>query len=209
MDVLGKITAQIEVVGLPLVAVSLTALPCANTPVMLMLHWHGFRQSDDATPHAGSRSVPVPGSTLQLSDLWQETAHLDEAMLDAAWQLGAWDLVREEKRGCNTAGASEREALECRQAFGEHPMGLDADELMVTQAPDQTELRDLGAKVGYIRWQFRPVKNGLWHEVSSDDTLVEDGSRVPPCPVGSRPTIGTRLIRTQYRLGHSSRIFLM
>ena len=55
-------------------------------------------------------------------------------MLKAAWQFGAWDSVREERRGCNTAGASERGALQCRQAFGEDPFDRPAEERMLADA---------------------------------------------------------------------------
>ncbi|MCB2030440.1 MAG: diguanylate cyclase, partial [Rhodoferax sp.] len=92
MDVFTKIRDQVDAVGLPMVAVSLTAVPCANTPVLLLLHWHGF--APDATPPrpggAGGTSppprrqpLPVPGSALQVNESWREMASLDHAMLDA------------------------------------------------------------------------------------------------------------------------------
>src|SRR5690348_13630733 len=113
MNVVEKIQAQIDAVGLPIFAVSLTALPRANTPVLLMLHWYGFAR-EQAPPQAQQEPGAlerraVPGSALQVSDPWHAMAHLDAAMLDAAWRLGAWDLVRDERRGCNHAGAGERE----------------------------------------------------------------------------------------------------
>ncbi len=209
MHVFDKVVAQMGAVGLPVVAVSLTAVPRANTPVLLMVHWHGFARSQ-ASRHAPSNTPKgVPGSALQLSDAWLAMEHLDEAMLEAAWQLGAWDLVREERRGCNTAGASEREALECRQAFAENPFEGPAEEFMLVEAPDRADLMQLGARVGYVRWQFRPVKNGLWRDAAGDETLQSDGSRALPCPVAARPCVGNRMSRTRYHLGHSSRIVLI
>jgi hypothetical protein len=213
MQIFDKVLAQIQSVGLPVVAVSLTAVPRANTPVLLAVHWHGFAKRDtlrsQPTDPPQDTLASIPGSAMQISEAWSRMSHLDEAMLGAAWRLGAWDLVREERRGCNTAGASEQEALECRQAFADHPFGEDPDDYMLTEAPDREELMHLGARVGYIRWLFRPVKNGLWQETATDDTLQADGSREPPCPVPARPAVGVRHGLTRYHLGHSSRIVLL
>ncbi|MCW5641012.1 MAG: diguanylate cyclase [Rhodoferax sp.] len=213
MDVFARIRDQVDAVGLPMVAVSLTAVPRANTPVLLVLHWHGFARDAPApasAPEAARRppARPVPGSALQVSDAWREMANLDHAMLDAAWQFGAWDLVREEHRGCNTAGSSEREAHACRQAFADDPFDPGSEDHLVAEAPDRMDLMQLGARVGYVRWQFRPVKNGLWRDVGSDDSLHEDGGRAPPCPVLAEPQVGTRVSRTRYRLGRSHRLVL-
>lgn len=213
MQVFESVVEQVRSVGLPVVAVSLTAIPRANTPVLLIVHWHGFARPQ--APRSGAVDTPregtvgIPGSALQLSEPWLAMEHLDDAMLDAAWQLGAWDLVREERRGCNTAGASEREAFECRQAFAEHPFGGTAEAFMLTEAPDREELMRLGARVGYVRWQFRPVKNGLWSNSAGDDTLQADGSRALPCPVAARPAVGNRVAHTRYHLGHGNRIVLV
>lgn len=213
MQVFEKIVDQVQSVGLPVVAVSLTAVPRANTPVLLMVHWHGFARPQ--APRSGQAGHPqpmavgVPGTALQLSDTWREMQHLDDAMLQAAWQLGAWDLVREERRGCNTAGASEREALECRQAFAENPFEGPADEYMLTESPDRADLMALGGRIGYVRWQFRPVKSGLWRGTASDDTLQPDGGRDLPCPVIALPAVGTRVSHTRYSLGRGGRIVLL
>lgn len=218
MDVFARIRDQVDAVGLPMVAVSLTAVPCANTPVLLMLHWHGFAPQGSppragaaggAAPPAPRQALPVPGSALQVSDPWREMTSLDHAMLDAAWQFGAWDLVREEHRGCNTAGSSAREALACRQAFADDPFDPGSEAHLVAEAPDRLDLMELGAQVGYVRWQFRPVKHGLWREVAGDDTLHDDGGRPPPCPVPAEPAVGTRVSRTRYRLGRSRRLVLL
>lgn len=142
MQVFDKVVEQVQSVGLPIVVVSLTAIPRANTPVLLMVHWHGF--APPQTPRLAQLNalrespVGVPGSALQLSDTWLEMEHLDDAMLQAAWQFGAWDLVREERRGCNTAGASGRETLECRQAFAEDPFDGPAEDFMLADAPGRT-----------------------------------------------------------------------
>ena len=205
MEVYERIAEQIDGLRLPLFAVSLTALPRANTPVLLMLHWHGFRA--DGTPAPGSPDrLPVPGSTLQINADWHAIERLDEAVLDAAWRLGAWQLDREERRGCNTAGASEREALECRQAFGDSP--FEGEPAVVTEAPDREELMQASARIGYVRWQFRPVRGGLWRDTALDDSLAADGSRRPPCPVPPREPVGTRVSRVRYRLGRNDRLII-
>ena len=213
MQVFNTVLDQVKSMGLPVVAVSLTAVPRANTPVLLMLHWHGFApyqtQRSDKAKSPSQAKAGIPGSALQLSDTWLALKNLDDAMLEAAWQFGAWELLREERRGCNTAGASEQEAFECRQAFAENPFANSTEEYMLAEAPDRTDLMHLGARVGYVRWQFRPVKNGLWSDSAGDDTLQADGSREPPCPVLAQPMIGTSPSKTRYRLGHSSRIVVL
>jgi hypothetical protein len=213
MEVFDKVSDQVQSMGLPVVAVSLTAVPRVNTPVLLIVHWHGFaKQPTTSTTQSGPEDRPlnaIPGSALQLNEHWPTTEHLDDAMLQAAWHFGAWDLLREERRGCNTAGASGQEVFECRQAFAEHPFEGPAEEFMLSEAPDREDLMQLAARVGYIRWQFRPVKNGLWPQTQVDDTLMSDGGRTSDCPVPPRPTIGPRLSRTRYQLGHSSRIVLI
>jgi hypothetical protein len=197
MNVFDRISGQLDAVRLPLFAVTLTAVPRANTPVLLMLHWHGFRPADAGAVKRRTLA-PVAGSALQINEGWQELGALDEAMLDAAWRLGAWELDREERRACTTAGASERESLECRQAFGETAGGEAA---LVADAPDREDLLALGAAVGYVRWLFRPVLGGLWRQTAEDDTLTAEGGRPSPCPVAPRSPAGPGAPRTRYRLG--------
>lgn len=207
MDVFGKIAAQMSAVGLPLYAVTLTAVPRADTPLLLILHWHGFRRETPAAPDRPAPVRAVPGSALQINERWQALETLDAAMLDAGWQLGAWEVEREERRACSWIGASEQEALECRQAFGEHPLAEDGLYL-VAEAPDRPDLMQLGAAVGYVRWTFRPARGGLWRETADDDTLAPDGSRLPPCPVAPQAPRGGRAARTRYLLGRVSRLWL-
>lgn len=194
-------------VRLPLFAVTLAALPRKNTPVLLMLHWHGFRR-ENPTMMARREAKSVPCSALQINGRWTALANIDEAMLDAAWRLGAWELDRDERRACATVGASERESLECRQAFGDTLMGGDQEHL-IAEAPDRDEMLELASRVGYVRWHFRPVRGGVWRETAQDDTLSVEGSREPPCPVRAQPPVGTRVSRARYRLGSSRRIIVL
>lgn len=210
MQVFERIAEQLEAVDLPLFAVTLTALPRANTPVLLILHWHGFR-ADPGPPGRAPGPVPrrpVPGSALQLNPPWQQLERLDGDMLDAAWRLGAWELDREERRGCDTIGASQSEALECRQAFGVDAVHDEGAPTLLGEAPDQPQMLQLAARVGYVRWQFRPVRGGLWRDTAADDTLAADGGRVPPCPVPARAPVGASRSRLRVRLGRSARILL-
>lgn len=210
MNVLEIITDQIDTVGEPLFAVTLTALPCANTPVLLMLHWHGFRRNPASVnlPVSSDRRSPIPSSALQLSEQWLDARMLDRAMLDAAWQLGAWQLDREERRSCTIIGASVREAMECRQAFGDDPHHPGEEHHVVAEAPDRQELMEAAARLGYVRWQFRPVRGGIWKDVAPDDSLNDDGGRVPPCPVYVQSLTGKQNTRTRYQLGRIDHIFL-
>lgn len=200
------IRQQLESVRRPLAAVSLSTLPRQRSPLLLLLHWHGFALDERRRPPARE---PVPSSALQLCEHWTDMLELDAQMLDAAWQLGAWDLVREERRGCNHVSASEQEAWECRQAFGDNPLNPSDETHLVAEAPDRTDMRDIAARLGYLRWQFRPVADGLWREAGRDDSLQVDGRREPPCPVTPLPSVGTRVSLSRYQLGHQDGIALL
>lgn len=207
MNLFETISSQVSFVNLPLFAVSLTALPVPNTPLLLMLHWHGFRKN----PPTGqqSRHAPfesVPGSALQLNESWASVSALDEAMLDAAWQLGAWELDRAEKRACATVGAPGEEELACCQAFARHPMM--PQDAMLTEAPDLDEMLQLGSRIGYVAWKFRPTQSGIWSDTAVDESLDADGGRKLPCPVSAIAPVGTKVSTTRYRLGRNTRLFL-
>lgn len=208
MNILQIVSEQMRAVCLPLYAVTLTAIPRADTPLLLMLHWHGFRKEIvPGLPKRHTRLNPIPGSALQVNDRWHRTESVDEAVLEAAWQLGAWDVHREQHRACNQIGASAQEALECMQAFGEYPDD-DLEEHLLSEAPDREAMLRLGADVGYVKWQFRPVHGGLWAATADDDTLLDDGTREPPCPVLPKAWQGGKAHHLAYRLGKVSRIIL-
>lgn len=198
------IQQQLDALRKPLAAVVLSTLPREDSPVLLLLHWHGFAPGSE--PRA--ESLPLPSSALQLSPRWLRLAELDCDMLDAAWQLGAWSLVREERRGCEVAGATPREAVACRQAFGDNPFDPDDNAHLVAEAPDRGAMLAVAARVGYVSWSFRPVAHGLWRDAGADDSLRADGRRQPPCPVEPQAPVGTRLVRKTYQLGRIDRIVL-
>ncbi len=210
MDVLEQIKGQMQAVSLPLYAITLSAVPRPDTPVLLMLHWHGFRREFLLdVPHAQPVAYrPIPSSALQLNERWREIEAIDLAAMEAGWELGAWDVARLQRRACMRPGADTSEALEFLQAFGSYPESMGGHDLVVAEAPDSDELVKLAGNVGYVTWQFRPVVGGIWAEVADDVTLNPDGSRAPPCPMLPEPPVERRNSKTVYRFGHSESITL-
>ena len=206
MEILESITEQIAVQRLPLVAVTVAAVPCPDTPIILTLHWHGFikEQRSDAEVRASVALTPVPSSSLQINARWNDFVDLELATMEAGWELGAWDVVRSERPACLRPGASSREALECLQAFGTCATPYDGNDLVVSDAPDVDDLIAVAGRSGYLCWQFRPVYGGLWAGVHEDATLNPDGTRAPQCPLApSRPHCDGHH-RTVYRFGAAS-----
>lgn len=212
MQLLDLIETQLVSNRLPLVGVTLAAVPYTNTPVVLTFHWHGFVEHT-LTPGPNSpvvRYEAVPSSALQVNQRWDKLEDLDNSALEVAWELGAWDLSRVEARPFIRPGAEAQESLECMTAFGAAPTALDGQPAMVADIPDGEALLMAAGRTGYVQWQFRPVHGGLWEGVSQDDTLQPGGYRNPPCPVLSHPLADTRWLRqprrTVYQLGKLSRL---
>jgi len=211
MEIHESITEQIAGHRLPLVAVTVAALPCPDTPVILTLHWHGFVKerlvdAEDAEPVA---FTPVPSTSLQINARWSDLLDLDLAAMEAGWELGAWDVVRAERPACMRPGAGAREAVDCLQAFGTCAVQYRGSDLVVSDAPDMDELIKIAAQSGYLSWQFRPVHGSIWTEVCEDATLNPDGTRTPHCPIAPvRPHCdGAR--RTVYKFGEHAHRALM
>lgn len=201
MSLFDIVSEHINVVRSPLFAVGVTAISRPDTPLLLLLHWHGFQPQNQILQADISSSQSLPTSVLQLNTRWADFSHVEQDILDAAWQLGAWDVNREEKRGCNTIGASYREALECRQAFADFPV-MDSPESALEEAPDRIDMMNFAARVGYVTWQFRPVHGGIWNgSAPMDGSLLDEGRRAPPCPVLPAACKGGRYVRTVFRLG--------
>jgi hypothetical protein len=203
MQILERIEDQINASGFPLVGISLAAVPCPDTPVILTLHWHGFIKQklvelEEAEPVS---FTSIPSSSLQLNERWRDLMAVDRAAMDAGWALGAWDVARAERPGCLRPGADATEALECLQAFGAYPHHIHGNQVAVSDAPDTDDLVELAAVRGYLQWVFRPVRGGIWGEVADDATLSEEGRRTGPCP--HAPVIPTCAgkRRTVYRFG--------
>lgn len=203
MRILECIEGQIASTNLPLVGITLAAVPCPDTPVILTLHWHGFIKEKlvEIEEAEAISYTPIPSSALQLNDRWKSLLAVDEATMEAAWALGAWDVARAERPGCMRAGAAGTEALECLQAFGTFPYGMHGTQVVVSEAPDADDLVQLAAHRGYLMWVFRPVKGSIWAEYADDATLGPEGTRAGPCPYRPIPPVCDGKRRTVYRFG--------
>src|SRR6188768_390804 len=190
MDLLDCIETQLISNRLPLVAVTVAAVPYANTPVVVTLHWHGFVETRlaDVTDANVLAYQSVPSSALQVNERWDRFEQLENSVLDVAWELGSWDLARVEALPFIRPGACEQESLECMGAFGSLPVVLDGQSPILAEVPDSSELIEAASRSGYLQWTFRPVRGGVWAEVAEDTTLEQGGYRNPPCPVLPIPT---------------------
>ena len=206
MDFAECISDQVAAAGRPLVGVTLAAVPCPDTPVILTLHWHGFVEERIA-PVESARPVrfsSIPSSALQLNIPWSDLLALDLAAMEAGWELGAWDVSRTERIGCVRPGAPASETMECRQAFATLPTDDRGEQLVVAEAPDAGDLLDVASRSGYVLWSFRPVHGGIWAQVSDDETLRSDGTRRPPCPHHPVPPGDRKCHHTVYRFGKAA-----
>lgn len=203
MQILERIEDQMSATGLPLVGVTLAAVPCPDTPVILTLHWHGFIKQKLAELEEAETVAytPIPSSSLQLNDRWRDLIAVDHAAMEAAWALGAWDVARAERPACFRQGAAENEELECMQAFGTYPCNVNGAQVAVCDAPDLDDLLELAAERGYLLWAFRPVRGGIWKDFANDATLSEEGRRSLPCPHAPQPPSCAGKRKTVYRFG--------
>lgn len=209
MQILQTIQAHVAAMRLPLYAVTLSAVAQPDTPLMLILHWHGFhREAPMRLPGVDIPLRSIAGSALQLDAPWREVEALDDAMLDAAWKLGAWDLERVTHRPWWRLNAPMEETVNCHRAFACYPGEAD-DRHVVANAKDQAELVELAALRGYVRWLFRPRACGIWKEVDDDDiTLEADNRRSSPCPVKPAAFDRHRPGKRLYRLGRAGTFIL-
>lgn len=201
MDLLEIISDQMAASSLPLVAITVAAVPCPDTPVILTLHWHGFVEEKIIDLEQALAYTPVASSALQVNRRWNDLAVLDHAAMEAGWELGAWDVARAERPGCVRPGAESGEAIECLRAFGAFPYGLNGGQVVSSEAPDAEDLLNLATRRGYLMWMFRPVHGGIWAEYADDATLRADGTRTPPCPVSPIPPASADKSKTVYRFG--------
>ncbi|MBA2689428.1 MAG: diguanylate cyclase [Burkholderiales bacterium] len=210
MQLLERIEEQISTTRLPLVAITVAAVPYANTPVVLTLHWHGLAPTRLAdVPGANAiRYRCVPSSALQINERWNDLRCLDMTAMEAAWELGAWDMARLERASCLRPGADVSESIDCLRAFGNYPYQVDGELPFLAETPDADELVDVATRSGYLTWIFRPVSGGLWQTVADDQTLEADGRRKPPCPYLSEPPRVGRHRKTVYRFGRAGSIQL-
>lgn len=203
MQIIDCIEQQMNATQLPLVGVTLAAVPCPDTPVILTLHWHGFIREKlvDAEEADTVAYTPIPSSALQLNERWRDLIAVDAAAIEAGWEFGAWDLARAERPRCTRPGADATEALECLQAFGSPAAGPSGQQVVVADAPDADDLIALAARRGYLLWTFRPVRGGIWKAYAADATLEPDGRRSSPCPHRPIPPRCDARRKTVYRFG--------
>ncbi len=209
MNLLDLIESQLIANRLPLVAVSLAAVPLANTPTVLTLHWHGFVEVKLTRDSSAVAYQSVPSSALQINNRWDRFDDLDHETLEAAWELGAWNLERLEARPFSRMGAPTNETIEGMHAFGASPIAIDGDSPFVADVPDGEELIEAAGRSGYVQWLFRPVRGGLWSDVADDVTLQPGGYRNPPCPLLSEAPerrLMPRDRRLVYQFGRSNKI---
>lgn len=206
MNFLDAIETQMISNRLPLAGISIAAVSCADTPLVLSLHWHGFiehKLKPDFGPTFYYEAVPT--SCLQVNRRWTQLRDLEHAVMDVAWELGAWDLTRNELRPCMRLGAPTQEAIECEMAFGQPHRHFDSAFAPVSDVQDSDEMLAIAARQGYLTWQFRPVRGGMWDEVADDATLERGGYRNPPCPLLSEDFGDTRWMQRPrtvvYRFG--------
>ncbi|MCZ7566156.1 MAG: diguanylate cyclase [Burkholderiales bacterium] len=188
---------------LPLAGVTIAATPYANTPVVVNLHWHAFVEVKLAPESTVVAHQPVPSSALQVSSLWERFQDLENDALEAAWELGAWNLARVEARPYARPAAAHQERIECMTAFGVSPHDIEGEPVVVSEVPDAEELLDVAARAGYVCWQFRPVWCGLWKDVACDETLEPGGYRNPHCPVVGESYLPGRARTVVYQLGRA------
>ena len=200
MNLLDLIETQLISNRLPLVAVTLAAVPHANTPVVLTLHWHGFVEVKLTEESDTVAYQPVPSSSLQVNFRWDHFDDLDNETLETAWELGAWNLERTEAKPFQRPGADAMETTMGKHAFGTSTLTMDGESPFVADVPDADDLVAAAGRSGYIQWLFRPMRGGVWSEVAEDVTLENGGYRNPTCPLISKPVIDPYRLREARRV---------
>ncbi|HCG54428.1 MAG TPA: diguanylate cyclase [Betaproteobacteria bacterium] len=197
---LDLVESQLIANRLPLVAVSLAAVPHANTPTVLTLHWHGFVEVKLAEEGDAVAYQSVPSSALQVNMRWDQFDDIEFDALETAWELGAWNLERLEAKPFGRVGALTYETNMGMTAFGISAIDIDGEATFVADVPEGSDLIDAASRAGYIQWTFRPVRGGMWSEVADDETLEPGGYRNPTCPLTTQPVLETYRLRTPRRL---------
>lgn len=199
-QLLDLVESQMIANRLPLVAVSLAAVPHANTPMVLTLHWHGFVEVKLAEQGDAIAYQSVPSSALQLNMRWDRFDDVEFDALETAWELGAWNLERLEAKPFSRVGADPHETNMGMAAFGTSPIEIDGEPTFVADVPDGDDLIEMAGREGYVQWMFRPVRGGMWGEIADDETLEPGGYRNPTCPITTQPVLETYRLRTPRRV---------
>ena len=134
-QLLDLVESQMIANRLPLVAVSLAAVPHANTPTVLTLHWHGFVEVKLAHEGDAVAYQSVPSSALQLNMRWDRFDDIEFDALETAWELGAWNLERLEAKPFARVGADVQETSIGMAAFGKSNIDIDGEALYQSGSP--------------------------------------------------------------------------
>ena len=202
-SILDVIEDQLVANRLPLTGVTIAALPFPNTPAVVSLHWHAFVENAAPSDRAALLYQSVPSSALQINIRWDQFEALEADVLEASWELGAWDLRRIEAPGCERARSPARAYTEMQTSFGVSPQAIDGERVFVADVPDAEELVGAAARAGYVHWEFRPTWCGLWKDLAADATLEKGGYRNPRCPLGARPYESGEPCTIVFQLGRS------
>ena len=185
-SILEVIEDQLVANRLPVAGVTIAALPFPNTPAVVSLHWHAFIENANTPDRAALLYQSVPSSALQINIRWDQFEDLEVDVLEASWELGAWDLRRIEAPGCGRSRSPARAYTEMQTSFGVSPQAIDGERVFVADVPDADELVGAAARAGYVHWEFRPTWCGLWKDLAADVTLEKGGYRNPLCPLTAR-----------------------
>jgi hypothetical protein len=138
-------------------------------------------------------------------------AEIEDAVIGAAWSLGAWDLCRIESAPL-ADGSDWREArYGIKSSFGHSDYVVNGQSLVVGDGAPQSDC-EIAARDGYITWRFVPlalatlVARRRWAD--KDKTLLADCTR-SGAPGGYRgqwmhPTVPGTASEQQYQLGRSN-----
>ena len=182
MRILERIEDQIASTQLPLVGITLAAVPCPDTPVILTLHWHGFIKEKLAEVEEAQTVsyTPIPSSALAVND---------------CWRLSPSILLRWKRRGRSVRGTSlapsARAACACAKRRGARmPAGF----RLFPTASRHSGRRLRRSRRRRASATRRPTRLSLkrgcsgrseaasGREHAADATLGPEGTRPAPCP---------------------------
>lgn len=101
-------------------------------------------------------------------------SEIEDEILNVAWRLGAWDVVRCETAPLATGGDWREARHGISMNFGCNPYII-AGQAILTGEPAPDELCARAARDGYVHWRFKPLAlaapamRRLWHQ--KDRTL--------------------------------------
>lgn len=164
-------------------------------------------------PGVTATVVSAPTDTVMAVPVEQATpADIEEALLQLAWQWGAWDMCRLERSPLATGQSWQQVNTGLSVAFGRNPIAIMGHPL---QAGDEAAdwMLDEAAANGWVAWRFiplalaRPSLRGMWG--TKDSTLREDctreGSHRLHVAAFRRPKDPNTGAEMQYRLGRKAR----